>query len=76
MVEAFKQPQDKVETPRGEDYFAMAIEVFEKQFCKVDAMVSQRIDKLVAFKEVASKKAISFLQWIEEFKETFNAFVA
>jgi hypothetical protein len=39
-------------------------------------LVSQRIEKLVAFKEVASKKAISILQEIEEFKETFNALVA
>ncbi len=76
MVEANDQPQDKIETPGGEDFIEGAIQMFEKQFGKVDALVSQRIDKLVAFKEVASKKAISFLQEIEDFKETFNALVA
>ena len=35
MVEANEQPQDKIETPDGEDYPAMALELFDKQFGKV-----------------------------------------
>ena len=37
-------------------------------------MASQRVDKLVAFKEIVSKKAISILQDIEELKESIKTF--
>jgi hypothetical protein len=52
----------------------MAIELFDKQFGKVFGLTDKRLDDLITFKEQVSKKAISFLQEIEEFKEMFKTF--
>ena len=54
----------------------MAIELFDKQFGKVNGLADKRIDELVAFKEVISKKAIAFLQQLDDFKEFFKTFAA
>ena len=75
MVETNEKPQDKVETPEGEDYLEGAIQLFDQQFGKVDKLANERIDEMAGFKEVVSKKALSFLQEIEEFKEIFRTFV-
>jgi hypothetical protein len=52
----------------------MIIEGIDIQFGKVDRVAGQRIEKLESFKEVVSKKVITFLEEMEKFKELFTTF--
>ena len=54
---------------------AMIIEAVELQFGKLDGLTSQRIDQLVAFKEMVSKKTLNLLKDIDELKDLFKDFV-
>ena len=76
MVEANDQPQDKIGTPEGNDEVQDAIELLEKKFARIHGSINQRSNSLTEFKEVASKRLISILKDIDDFKDIFKTFEA
>ena len=76
MVEANDQPQDRIETPEGNDEVQDAIELLEKKFGRIYGPINQRINSLTEFKEVVSKRLVSLLKDLDEFKDIFTTFAA
>ena len=76
MVEANDQPQDRIETPEGNDEVQDAIELLEKKFGRIYGSINQRINSLTEFKEVVSKRLVSLLKDLDDFKDIFTAFAA